>query len=369
MMNNTHKDEINKNQLFALIIMFEIGTTNLFALGIKAKQDAWIAILTSMLVGFIYLWIFTELAKAFPQKNLTEIIIAILGKRIGIPMAFFYGLLWIYPSARNMHHISFLIKMTFLQETPHVIIDAILILVQLYLFFLGIKVFARTSEIIMPFFISIIILMIILVFSSGVVHLKNITPILSGGFNPILKALIPTGISFPFSEMFIFTMYWCYVTPVQTIRRTSFTAVGLSGLLLSFTSIILISVLGVKYASSTTIPALEVIKLINIKDIITNLDSLGVIIIFLGGLYKTYIYFFACVTTFSTLLNMKNNKIIAIPIGIFILWYSTFYEPNYPFLMWMTDTNAYFILIPLIQVMPCLLLILYYLKKKTGYLK
>lgn len=36
---------ITKVQLFFLIMLFEIGSTTLFALGIKAKQDAWIVVL------------------------------------------------------------------------------------------------------------------------------------------------------------------------------------------------------------------------------------------------------------------------------------------------------------------------------------
>jgi spore germination protein (amino acid permease) len=365
--NNT--EQITKSQLFSLIVMFEVGTTTLFAINIKAKQDAWVATLIAMLIGMTYLLIFTEIQKAYPNKNFIEIIIAILGKGFGIPVSLIYAFFFIYPSARNMRHVAELNKMTILPQTPLIVILAILMFVQLYIFFLGIKVFARTSEIMMPIFIFFIISIYLLSLMSGEIHIKNMLPILGNGYQPLLKALFPVGISFPFSEMFVFTMYWKYIPSIQVVRNTSIKAVIFSSIILTITSILTISVLGVKYTASSSIPFLEVIKLINIKDIITNLDAIGVILIFVGGLYKTSIYFYACINAFATVFNVKNNKKIAIPLGIFILWYSTFSEPNYPFLLWMTEINAYFILIPLIQVAPCLLLTIYWLKKRTGKLK
>lgn len=362
-------EKINKSQLFSLIVLFEVGTTTLFAINIKAKQDAWIVTFISMLIGLAYLWVYTRLQKAYPCKNFVEILISILGKYLGVPIALFYGIFFIYPSARNMRHIAELMKMTILQRTPLIVILSILMIVQLYIFFLGIQTFARTSEIMMPIFIFFILTVYIMSIMSGNVRIKSLTPILGNGFKPLGEALFPVGLSFPFSEMFVFTMYWKYIDSTKTIFKTSLKAVIFSGFLLSATSIFLISVLDVKYASSATIPFLEVIKLINIRDIITNLDAIGVIVIFIGGLYKTSIYFYACINTFSTALNIKRNNIIAVLLGGFTLWYSTFYEPNYPFLLWMTEINAYYILIPLIQIAPCLLLIIYYLKKNTGKLK
>lgn len=89
---------ISKHQLFCLIILFEIGSTTLFALGIDAKQDAWIAILVAMLIGFVLLWLYTGLQKYFPEKNFAQIIITLLGKVIGMPLVFFMDyILFIYP--------------------------------------------------------------------------------------------------------------------------------------------------------------------------------------------------------------------------------------------------------------------------------
>lgn len=47
-------ERINEYQHFSLIVLFEIGSTTLFARGIEVKQDAWIAILIAMLMGLYH---------------------------------------------------------------------------------------------------------------------------------------------------------------------------------------------------------------------------------------------------------------------------------------------------------------------------
>lgn len=83
---------ISKYQLFCLIILFEIGSTILFVLGIDAKQDAWIVDIIGLLTGLALMWVYTQLQKYYPEKNLVEIIIAILGKVLGIPLILLYSL-------------------------------------------------------------------------------------------------------------------------------------------------------------------------------------------------------------------------------------------------------------------------------------
>ncbi|KZL91654.1 GerAB/ArcD/ProY family transporter [Clostridium magnum] len=79
-------ETISRRQLFSLTIIEQIGSTTIWALGIEAKQDAWIAILFSMLMGFILLWLYTEIHNSFPNENIAGIITSLLGKVIGFPL-------------------------------------------------------------------------------------------------------------------------------------------------------------------------------------------------------------------------------------------------------------------------------------------
>ncbi len=358
---------ISKHQLFCLIILFEIGSTTLFALGIDAKQDAWIAILFAMLCGLVLLCIYTELQKHFPGKNFAEIIITLLGKVLGGPLVLLYALYFIYVSTRNLRDFGELIVTTFLPGTPQIVVLIIFMLTVFYILFLGFEVLSRTSEIMLPVVLLFIIGAYVMISISGQVNLRELTPVLASGLKPVLNTAFPLVVTFPFGEMVVFLMYWCYADSKQAIRRTSFLAVGISGLLLIVSVIIIISVLGVNYASTATIPFLEVVKLINIGDILTNLDAIGIMVIFIGGLFKMTLFFYGGVLALTTLFKIKDKRWMILPAGIFTIWLSIVFEPNYPYHVWLgLKLTTKYIHIPFQIIMPILLLIIGWLKKKTN---
>jgi spore germination protein KB len=134
---------ISNYQLFCLIVLFEIGSSILFVRGIEAKQDAWLAVLIGMTGGFGLMWIYTQFQKIFPEKNLAEMIISILGKPLGMPLVFFYGLFFLYCSVKNFHEFGLLLNITFLPHTPIMIILGVFMFAALYIVFLGVEVLAR----------------------------------------------------------------------------------------------------------------------------------------------------------------------------------------------------------------------------------
>lgn len=362
---------LSNHQLFTLMFVFEIGSTTLFALGIGAKQDAWIVILVALLIGLGFIWIYTELQKAFPGKNYIEIMISILGKWIGIPLALLYAVYWLWPAARNLREFGELINITFLHETELKIILLAFVLTSIYTLLLGIEVLGRTSEITLPIILVSIISSYILVYISGEVDFSNLAPVLSSGVAPIITNAYPNVAIFPFGEIFIFSMYWCYADQKAAVRKTTMLVAVLSGTLLSFSLIMCISVLGVHYTSIASIPQLEVIKLINIGDIISNLDAIGITIMFLGGFYKMVILLYGVVLVLATVFKIKkkNNKYLLIIVSLFLLWVSIAFEPSYIFHRWMTPFDTNYFYITYLHLIPILLLAIYFIKKKIAILK
>jgi len=238
-------------------------------------------------------------------------------------------------------------------------------------FYMGIQTFARTSEILTPIYILSLLGIFILAFLSRIVDINNILPILGDGFSPILETLNPpVTVCFPYSEMVVFLMFWKYVDPKKCISRTTYSSVAISGLVIIIAQAILILVLGVNYTSSSTIPLLDVIKLIHIGDVITNLDSFGMVLLFIGGYFKTCIFFYGSVLAFCTIFNIKKIKLWATLLAILATLYSLVFMPNYPFMLSMVAmVDSTFVLLPLFIIIPCLLLIICWLKNKIGILK
>jgi len=358
---------LSKHQLFTLMFIFEVGSTTLFALGIKAKQDAWIVILLALLIGLIFIWIYTELQKEFPDKNYVEIVISILGNKIGALFVLLntFGYLW--HCARNLREFGELIIITSLPQVPLWFINFIFVLVSVYALLKGVEVLARVSEVVVPIIIIFMIGLYILVYASGAVKVSNLTPVLGGGIKPIIKTL-PEVVVFPFGEMFVFLMYWNYANEKNTVRGTAMKAVFWSGILLCITLIMDITVLGAGYASIATIPLVETVRIVNIGNIITNIDAIGIFIIFLGGFFKMSTYLNAIVLSVTTLFKIKKYKLVLMLTSALLLWFSIAFEPSYAFHQWMFPFDVHYFGIVYTNIIPLLLLAIWKIKKKRVQL-
>lgn len=353
---------LSKHQLFTLMFIYEVGSTTLFALGIKVNQDAWIAILIALLIGLGFVWIYTELQNAFPDKNYAEIILAILGNKLGIPFILITTLGFMWHCARNLREFGELIIITSLPEVPLWLIIFIFICISIYSLIKGVEVLARASEIITPILILFMLSIYLFVYISGNMDLKKLTPILSTGLKPIAK-IEPSLVMFPYGEMFVFLMFWNYAREKNLVRKTAMSAVFWSGILLCCSVVMEIAVLGPKYTSIATIPLVETIRTINIGNIITNIDAIGIIIIFFGGFFKATVYLYGIISILSTLFKLKHYNLITILAGLFMWWVSVKFEPSYAFHQWMYPFDANNYAIYYCNIMPLLLLLIFYIKK------
>jgi len=356
---------ISNDQLFCLMVLFEIGSSILFVSGIDAKQDAWLVVLISTIIGLGLMWVYTELQQQFPQENLAQIIIKILGKYLGMPLVLLYALFFLYCSTRSFRDFGEVIVTTFLMKTPLLVILIVFILTALYVLFLGVEVLGRTSEILLPTVLLFIISVVIMIGISGRIQLDELSPVLANGWQPVFKEVYPKFVNFPFGEAIVFMMYWCYLDTKQSTRKISFLAIGTAGLIIILIDVVSICVLGVNIAGTSTIPFLEVIKLINIGGIISNLDALGITLMFIGGFYKMILFFYGGVQALATVFKGVDSRWIMIFSAIFVLWLSVVFEPNYPYHIWLGQKVSLQYIHNVFQTMiPPLLLLIYWCKGK-----
>lgn len=360
---------ISNYQLFSLIAMHSLGTLPIFAIGIRAKQDAWIVALLGLLLGFGMIWIHTELQQNYPRKSLAEINTTLFGKILGGVLTILYAFFFIWDATLDLTTTTRLISLTTLPLTPMLVIQGVFMLVIIYITWKNIEVLGRTSEVLMPIVMFSLIILLILIFLSGLVNLKALQPILANGIMPVLNESYPTFSVFPYGGNVAFLMFYCYVNKSKDIRKYAFSAIFMVGTILVFSTIMSISVLGVEIDSAATMPFIEVVKMVNVGDIITNIDALAVLIIFVGGLFKTMLFFYASVLALSTLFKIRR-EILIIVTAVFMVWFSLTYFRNFVFhqLVGIAFTNSYIQEIYMVYI-PLLILVITWLKnliKKAG---
>ncbi|MGG0450950.1 GerAB/ArcD/ProY family transporter [Priestia megaterium] len=316
------KAKISVTQLFALMFIFDLGTSLIVSYGIPAGKDAWLAILLGMGGGILLFFVYYMLFRQYPTIPLTGYVRKIFGEFFGWVLGLLYCLFFLYIAARNVRDFGDLLTSSTLPETPLLAINLSLILVMCYVIYLGIEVIGRTAEV----FIVILLLFGLganfFVLVSGNVSLNHIRPFLEHGWKPILTTAFPPVVSFPFGEMLVFTMLLPYLNRPKLIKKVWLSALISSGLILSWTAALNMSVLGLDVMQRSTFPTLATIGKVNLFDFIERLDAIVVFTLLMTVFFKASIFMYGAILGITDLFKVKNRQQIILPMGFILIFLS-----------------------------------------------
>lgn len=315
-------------QMFALIVLFEIGSAVVVGLGMDAKHDAWIAILLGMMCGLVLFTLYNYLFKQFPELPLTSYIEKILGKYIGKIISFIYILYFIYIAARVLRDFGDMIVTTTLFGTPLVIVNLLMILIIGYGIFLGIEVLGRSGEIFYIMTVALAFLFISLMFASDLPKIENLLPILEEK-KLVIETTFPLTLTFPFGETIVFTMLLPYLKQSSKSLKIGLLAILFSGLLLSFTIALNISILGSTEAANTPFPLHRALGKINLMNFIQRLDSIVVFLLVLGGYFKIVIFSYAATIGLTNMFKQKKHQKLIFPVCLTVYISSILIASNF----------------------------------------
>ncbi len=306
-------ERISKYQLAAMIILFQIGSTPLFELGIKAGQDAWLVVVTSMLLGLMLLFLFLAIQRREPERNLSQLLIRNFGSFAGKFVLLLYALWFVYEAMRNLRDFGDLTLLTILPRGPISLIMLIMLTLSIYAIYKGIEVFFRFAEFIVAGVLVFYIILLIMQFISGVVYWDNLLPILENGIQPILKESMTT-VWFPFGQMVIFLMFWSYLNEKKGLSKTSIRSYFVSGVVILLADIMNLLVLGPQLASISTVPLLQSVQLIQIAEVFERFDALVILLFYAGIFIKATLWYLAAVLGLSQLFNTDYRRFV-LPVG------------------------------------------------------
>lgn len=358
------KSKISTRQLFSLMVLFEIGSAIVVGLGMKAKQDAWLAIILGMVSGLVLFFVYGYIFYQYPKLPLTSCIQKILGRYFGTLLAFFYILYFMYIASRVLRDFGELIVTTTLDGTPLIMVNLLIVLAVGYGIYLGIEVLGRAGEIFFMVMITLVLFFGSLVFISDLPKIENLQPVLEGGLKPVLATVFPLTLTFPFGEMIVFNMFLPYLNKPKEGIKTGLYAIMLSGFLLSSIIAINISVLGAHSAANATFPLYKTIQKINIGNFIQRLDIIAIITLIIGGFFKIGIFSYGAVIGLGDLLKVKKHDKLIYGVSIVILIGSSQIASNFSEHIEIgLEKVPMYVHIPLQVVVPLLLLFVTFIRK------
>ncbi|MFL0498776.1 GerAB/ArcD/ProY family transporter [Priestia megaterium] len=362
------KAKISASQLFILMVLFELGSALLVPLAIRAKQEAWLAILLGMLGSFVLFLVYHKLYSYYPDLLPTEYMQKILGKVMGTVLAFVYILYFMYDASRVLRDFGEMLLTFAYPDTPLLIANALLILVIIYTIRQGIEVIARSGELLFIFMYILAVAGFILIVSSGLIDFTNLQPVLEEGMLPPLKVALSETLYFPFTEAIVFTMILPYLNNPKKAKVTMLCATGLSGINLVITMLINISVLGVDLTARSQFPLLSTVQTIQVADFLERLDVFFMLAMVIGIFFKISVLFYAAVIGTANLFKIKSPSRLSYPLVIVILFLSITIASNFQEHLHEGLYVAKFVLhIPLFTIIPPLLLLVAFLKNRTKH--
>lgn len=319
---------LSRHQLFAIAVIYQIGTTIIFGFAAGAGRDSWLAVLISTLLGACVVLMYVSITNMNPGLSYIECYPKQFGRWLGVPIAWLHPLLFIYIAGRILADINNLVPSTILPQTPSWAILVVFMIVITYSLFLGLRVMGRLAELMLPILSIIYAAEVVLIFSSGVVDIKNLMPMLDKGWGRIWKVVWPLGIIQSYGESLALALVWTSLKPKGKVGWIMLLSTFLAGGFIAFTDGLAISVFGEEIFKRATYPMYALIQVISVADFITQLDATGVLYFCFMAFLKTYIYLFAAVRCIQKLTYAKSERTFIIPVVLIVFITGITMAPN-----------------------------------------
>ncbi|MCZ8512862.1 GerAB/ArcD/ProY family transporter [Paenibacillus filicis] len=326
------EERISKHQLAMMIVLFEIGSTPLFMLGMKAKQDAWLAMSAAAIIGLLLLLLFLGLQKKERLLSLFGMLRKYFGRRFGSFLGWSYVVYFGYESMRNVRDFGELMNLSLLSETPKYAIMSIIVVISMYGLMKGLEVFFRLPEILVPLVFFSYAGLILLFAVAELVHFQRLSPVLEQGIGPVLQAAFPEIVSFPFGQMVIFLLFWRLVQESESIGKTTVCSYLSVAAFLIFMNALNLAVLGPALAGVSSFPFLQSVQLISVAEVFERMDVLMALLIFNGLLIKMMAFHLCAAMGIAELTSIPYQRWV-IPVGL-VIFATSFLEPSYTVHIW-----------------------------------
>jgi len=225
-----------------------------------AGETAWLSMLIGAALVIITLVILIKLASLFPRDNFFTYCSKVWGKPIGTLINIGYLVFWFLFVSILLQDTANMNQGIFLPTTPSMIPLILILIAVIYLVAYGITNVIRLYQLLLPFIVLPLILVVVLMIRS--IDLTNYLPFLSNGILPVFKgALVFLG-AFQGLEIILF------VAPFVTNINKAYLPAILSILFLM--SLLLgigsgsIGIMGVENIRETVLPSITMLSLIEL---------------------------------------------------------------------------------------------------------
>jgi len=323
------KEIISSRQFMIITLLASIGTAILISpasVTSEAKQDAWIAAIISVVLSLLLIKLFITVGKRTPTLTFVEANEKILGRFFGKITSIGFIFLSLLSAGELLYFIGIFMKTEVLPETPTMAFAFLFSIIIIYAAFLGIEVFARSAEILFPFFILIFILFVVCISPS--VHMENLQPIMEAPAKSLFISIIRLMSIFSFPLVILLMIFPSTINVHKSAQKGFYIGTILGGIVLIAIITLAILVLGPANTASRTFPSYSLAQRISIGNFLQRIEVIMAAMWLISIYIKTFMFFYAGVIGIAQICKIKNHRPLIFPFGMIILGLSQIIHPS-----------------------------------------
>lgn len=315
------KEHITARQFMFSMLAFVMGSSLLTSFFSDVlKQNTWIGVIVAYLLGLPMIFISLYILSKYPGKSLIEINDILFGRWLGKVFSALYIFYFFTLISLNTYDVCSFIIGYMMPETPPQVVALLFLLVPALLVRRGMDSIARIA----PFFciIQIITMAMFSLFQIKDMHIDNLFPI----FRIPVKEFIQgthTIFALPFGELVSFLMIIPSVDDQKKVRKNMLTAYTVGAVIMLLIVVNEILVLG-PALEFFALPSFEAIRLIDLADVISRMDTLYALMLYMLRFYKVSILLYACSLSLAQAAELTQYRPLVTPIAILAALLSIF---------------------------------------------
>lgn len=320
-MRTATKDQISSRELLFSVAAYVQASALLtaFIMGVL-KQSSWIGVIAAYILALILLAVILFLASKFPGMGLVMINDAVFGKVLGRIISFGYCFFFFTLISLNTADLNGFIVGYIMPETPPIAIIAPLLLVCVLAARKGIDAVFRSG----PLFsiLQIIVLVLFTVLLIPNMKLTNILPVLDVTPKAFMQGT-NTLVSLPFGDLFIVLLAIPSISKVKNFKANIFKGFTMGAVMTLLIVLVDVLVLG-PLISYVSLPRFETVRLIDIFDVLTRMDTLYAYVLIVMRYFKLCILLYACSLIFAQIFELKSYVPVVSTFGMLAAVFSLF---------------------------------------------
>ncbi|MBM7566964.1 GerAB/ArcD/ProY family transporter [Paenibacillus sacheonensis] len=283
-----------------------------------AGRDMWIVPIVSSVIGLVIIFVMCKLHDRFKGKTFIEYCELVLGTVLGRMLAAFYLFSFLYTNGIVIREYGEFIATTFLLHTPMVFVISSLMIVCAYALHQGVEVWVRTSQLLIPAALVIIIFMLIIMVPD--MNAKEMFPMLEYGPMPVLRSSLV--LSSWYSQYFIVSIFLPYLVK-KSISAFKWLLISLLTVLLTMLCINLavLYIFG-NVNRGFNYPFLIAVRYVSLSDFIEHIESLLMAAWLVAIFIKIMVVYYAASLGTAQLLRLKDYRFMIAPIGLLMILFS-----------------------------------------------